>query len=150
MVWAMPKGSEPIRYGIDPATGEISQLRQDWHAVTGDSFITHAVRIEGDNLVGSFLEVLKYSLKFSELDLADNFGAWQILRGKRLLATCGIWYGLDLPEDAELADDPLDGPFFDLIFRWMGKVGYLPFSETTEGVLERVVGDYTAAMEVTE
>lgn len=118
MVWAMPKG-EAVRWGKD------SQLSADWLAITGDSFITHAALIEGDNLVASFIEVLKYSLKFSELDLTDNLAAWRILRGKRLLSSCGVWYGLDLPEDAQLTEDPLDGPYIDLLFQWAGSKGYL-------------------------
>lgn len=126
MVWAMPKG-ESIRWGKD------SQLARDWLGVTGDSFITHAERITGESLVASFIEVLKYSLKFSELDLADNFTAYRDLKGKRLLSSCGIWYGLDLPEDAELTDDPLDGPYIDLLFRWAGSRGYLPESSVPEG-----------------
>jgi hypothetical protein len=118
MVWAMTPGAT-IRWG------EGSQLAEDWRSVTGDSFIVHAERISGDNLVNSFLEVLKYSLKFSELELGDNFHAYWTLKGKRLLSSCGIWYGLDLPENAQLADDPLDGPYLDLVYRWAGERGYL-------------------------
>jgi hypothetical protein len=43
MVWAVPKGSNPI------AWGQGSQLREDWHAITGDSFITHAEPIQANN-----------------------------------------------------------------------------------------------------
>lgn len=118
MVWAMTPGAT-IRWG------EGSQLAEDWRSITGDSFIVHAEQIKGDNLVASFLEVLKYSLKFSELGLADNLAAYRTLKGKRLLSSCGIWYGLDLPEDARLTDDPLDGPFIDLVFRWAGEKGYV-------------------------
>lgn len=134
MVWAMPPG-EGIRWG------EGSQLALDWLAITGDSFITHAERIRGDNLVASFIEVLKYSLKFSELDLADNYEAYRSLRGKRLLSSCGVWFGLELPEDAELADDPLDGPYIDLMFRWAGSRGYLPDTDHTIEVLESACGE---------
>jgi hypothetical protein len=124
MVWAMPPGSE-IRWG------EGSQLAADWLAVTSDSFIVHAQRIAGDGVVDAFLEVMKYSLKFAGLELADNLHAYRTLRGKRLLASCGVWYGLELPEDAELADDPLDGPYLDLVFKWAGSRGYVAFGEHT-------------------
>jgi hypothetical protein len=123
MVWAMTPGAT-IRWG------EGSQLAEDWRSITGDSYIVHAERITGENLVASFLEVLKYSLKFAGLDLADNFDAYRALRGKRLLSSCGIWWGLDLPEDARLTDDPLDGPFIDLLYRWAGERGYLAMGES--------------------
>lgn len=139
MVWAMPPG-ESVRWG------EGSQLSDDWRSVTGDSFIVHAKRIEGADLVSSFIEVLKYSLKFSELDLADNFAAWLDLRGKRLLASCGVWYGLELPEGADLADDPLDGPYIDLMFRWAGSRGYLPDSDYTIEALDSACGHTTQAL----
>jgi hypothetical protein len=138
MVWAMTPGTS-IRWG------EGSRLAEDWHAITGDSFITHATRIEGDNLVASFLEVLKYSLKFSELELADNLAAYRTLKGKRLLSSCGIWYGLDLPEDAQLTDDPLDGPFIELVFRWAGARGYVSLDSFTEDTLKRACASTTDA-----
>jgi hypothetical protein len=122
MVWAVPKGSAPI------AWGEGSQLRADWHAITGDSFITHAEPIEAANeeqLLRAFCEVLKYALKFSSLDLADNFAAYRALKGRRLIASSGCWYGLELPEDAKLSDDPLDGPFIEIVYRYAGALGYV-------------------------
>jgi len=111
MVWFVPKGTV-IRWG------EGSQLRADWHAVTGDSFITNAKPLYGDSLIDGFCEVLKYALKFSTLDLADNFEAFKVLKGKRLITSGGLMYGLELPEDARLEDDPLDGPFIEHIYRW--------------------------------
>lgn len=133
MVWAMPKGT-PIQWGKD------SQLGMDWFAATGDSYIVHAERIgagegapvgEGptatatDPLIKAFCEVLKYALKFSSLSLEDNYGAFLALRGKRLLASSGIWYGLELPEDAQLEDDPLDGPYIEHLYRYAGSKGYV-------------------------
>lgn len=115
MVWAMPKGSAPVRYGKG------SQLASDWHAITGDSDIVHAEQIQADcesALVDAFCEVLKYAVKFSDLSLEDNFHAYANLRGQRLISSCGVWWGLDLPEDAKLEDDPLDGPFIEHFYRY--------------------------------
>ena len=39
MLWAMPKGTPPLRWGQD------SQLGMDWFAATGDSYIVHAERV---------------------------------------------------------------------------------------------------------
>jgi hypothetical protein len=116
---AVPKGEAPIRYG------QGSQLAADWLAVTGDSFIVHSARVagSGDELAGGLCEVLKYALKFSDLPLDKNWEAFLILKGKRLVQSSGCFYGLELPEDADLVDDPLDGPYIDLWFRY-GPTGY--------------------------
>jgi hypothetical protein len=120
MVWFVPRGTL-VRYG------EGSQLREDWHAITGDSFITHAQRIECEDggLLDAFCEVLKYALKFSTLPLEDNLAAYRTLKGKRLMTSGGVVYGLELPEDARLEDDPLDGPFIEVVYRYAGSRGYV-------------------------
>lgn len=127
MLVAVPKGEEPIRYGKG------SQLALDWQAVTGDSFIVHAARVkgEGDDLASSLCEVLKYALKFSSLDLAKNWDAYLALKGKRLLQSSGVFFGLDLPESDPLTDDPLDGPYLDFWFRY-GSAGYLPVASPVD------------------
>lgn len=121
-VWALPRGSEPVRWG------QGSQLAQDWLAVTGDSMIVHAARIQADDepaLISAFCEVLKYSLKFSSLSVEDNLHAYRILKGKRLIRSAGVWWGLELPEDARLSDDPLDGPYIEHMYRFMRVQGYV-------------------------
>lgn len=116
---ATPSDHPPIRWG------EGSQLALDWLAATCDSYIVHAAVIDGagDSLAASLCEVLKYALKFSDLDLADNFHAWQTLRGKRLVQAAGCFYGLELPDSDDLLDDPLDAPYVSLFFRY-GSTGY--------------------------
>jgi hypothetical protein len=109
---AVPKGSPRIAYG------EGSALRHQWQQLTGDSFIVHARPIAGDDLVGGFCEVLKYALKFSSLTLPDNVHAYDTLKGKRLVQAGGCFYGLELPEDDELLDDPEDGPYEVLWYRY--------------------------------
>jgi hypothetical protein len=117
MVWFVPKGAH-----VQGGAG--SQLSADWHAITGDSFIVDARPLHGE-LVDAFCEVLKYALKFSALDLADNLHAFHVLRGKRLMTSGGVMHGLELPEDARLEDDPLDGPFIEIVYRWAGSQGYV-------------------------
>jgi hypothetical protein len=146
MVWAVPKGSAPIRWG------EGSQLRADWLAITGDSFITHTKPLEtGDraSLIDAFCEVLKYALKFSTLPLDDNLSAYRALKGRRLIASSGIWYGLELPEDASLEDDPLDGPFIEIVYRWAGSAGYV-LEDCWEGRLDSPQGEPTMTPEMTK
>ena len=114
IIVAKPKGSVPFRYGKG------SDLASTWHELTGDSFIVHATPVagEGQELVDGLCEVLKYALKFSDLTVEDNLLAFHTLRGKRLLQSSGCFFGLDLPDDAELADDPLDGPYIEFLFRY--------------------------------
>lgn len=137
MLWAMPKGTPPLRWG------QGSQLGMDWLAATGDSYIVHARPIEAagvpatgaggadtvagtpaaDALVGALCEVLKYALKFGSLSLDDNLHAYDVLKGKRLSRAYGCFWGLEVPE--KLDDDPMDGPFIEWLFRYAGARGYL-------------------------
>lgn len=111
---AVPKGSERIRYG------EGSQLADDWENVTGDSFITHVgfnLADDGD-LAGGLCEVLKYALKFGDLDLDENLTAYETLKGKRLLQSSGCFFGLEIPETDDLLDEPLDEEFITLFLHY--------------------------------
>jgi hypothetical protein len=111
---AVPKGSDPIRYG------QGSQLAADWLAVTGDSFITHVgpnLANSGD-LAGGLCEVLKYALKFGDLPFVRNLEAYESLKGKRLLQSSGCFFGLDIPEDDDLLDEPIDEQFITLFLRY--------------------------------
>lgn len=133
MLWAMPKGTPPLRWGQD------SQLGMDWFAATGDSYIVHAERVApaaggapergippkgADPLVAALCEVLKYALKFSSLSLDDNLDAYWTLKGKRLTRAYGCFFGLEVP--GELLDDAeLDGPYLEWLFRYAGSSGYV-------------------------
>lgn len=130
MIWATPKGLPSIRWGKG------SQLAADWQAATGDSYIVHAVRIDADGpgrasdtsaaasnpLVAALCEVLKYAVKFGDLELSDNLHAYRVLKGERLARAYGCFWGLQVPE--RLDDDPLDGPYLEWLFRYIGSRGY--------------------------
>jgi hypothetical protein len=73
--------------------------------------------ITGDPSEG-FLEVFKYAVKFSDLTLADNWHAAQLLKGKRLLNSFGLFRGVEVPES--LLDEPLDSlPYWDRFYRYV-------------------------------
>ncbi|MNZ60834.1 Replication protein [compost metagenome] len=92
-------------------------LSAEWKAITGDSFVLDVRPITGDPVDG-FLEVFKYAVKFADLDYADNWHAAQVLRGKRLLASFGSFWGVKVPQ--ELTDEPLDGlPYVDRFYRFL-------------------------------
>ena len=96
-------------------------LSAEWHGWTGDSFIVD-VRPLHDPVEG-FLEVCKYALKFSDLDEADNWHAYQVMSGQRLIDSHGLMRGVEIPDD--LLDEPLDDlPYVDLLYRYLVGLGY--------------------------
>lgn len=98
-------------------------LSQEWHAITGDSFIVDVRRIKANKrhgtmeITSALLEVLKYSVKFQDLSLELNWHAYQTLKGKRLLDSFGVLRGISEPDD--LLDEPLaDLPYLELYYRY--------------------------------
>lgn len=99
------------------------RLSQEWHEITGDSFIVDVRPITGDPVEG-FMEVFKYAVKFSDQPLADTWHAFQVLKGKRLLGSAGCFRGVEVP-DTLLDENDLDGlPFVELFFRYLNGRGY--------------------------
>lgn len=113
-------GWHPHAHMIVLAASEPCQeaLSAEWHRITGDSFIVDCRPITGDPSEG-FMEVFKYAVKFSDLSLEDNWQAAQVLKGKRLLNSFGLFRGVEVPDS--LLDEPLDGlPFWDRFYRYLG------------------------------
>ncbi|WP_321838416.1 protein rep [Pseudomonas kulmbachensis] len=120
-------GWHPHCHMIILATSQPSQtdLSTEWHKITGDSMVVDCRPILGDPVEG-FMEVFKYAVKFSDLTLADNWHAAQILKGKRLLNSFGLFRGVEIPDS--LLDEPLDGlPYLDRFYRYLGD-SYQPAS----------------------
>jgi len=120
-------GWHPHCHMIVLATSQPSQtdLSTEWHKITCDSMVVDCRPIMGDPVEG-FMEVFKYAVKFSDLTLADNWHAAQILKGKRLLNSFGSFRGVEIPDS--LLDEPLDGlPYFDRFYRYLGD-SYQPTS----------------------
>ena len=113
------KGWHPHCHMIVLAASEPSQaaLSAEWHKITGDSMIVDCRPITGDPSEG-FMEVFKYAVKFSDLSLEDNWHAAQVLKGKRLLNSFGLFRGVEVPES--LLDEPLDSlPYWDRFYRFI-------------------------------
>ena len=106
---------------IDPV-----QLSQEWKSITGDSFIVDIRKLKPKNtqdLADAFMEVFKYALKFSDMDLEDNWSAYMGLRGKRLQGAFGDFRGVVVPE--KMTDDLLDDlPYIELFYKYIRGIGY--------------------------
>jgi len=99
------------------------ELSREWHAITGDSIIVDVSCDEAQEPSKMFSEVFKYAMKFSELELADNVEAYIRLRGKRLVGSFGLFYGVKVP--AKLDDEILaDLPYIELFYTYRDGAGY--------------------------
>ena len=91
-------------------------LSKEWETITGDSYIVD-VRPLHDPVEG-FLDVCTYALKFSDLSLADNYRAFEVMSGMRLIDAHGILRGVQIPDS--LLDDILENePFLELFYRYI-------------------------------
>lgn len=96
---------------------DVAKLSEEWLGITGDSFIVEAHPLYGEP-VDAFAEVFKYAIKFGGLPLADNWHAYDALKGKRLVRSAGSLWGVEVPE--ELTDDELEDPMWvDVMYRYM-------------------------------
>ena len=91
-------------------------LARDWQEITGDSYIVDITPFHDDPVSG-FLEVFRYALKFSDMEIPDNWSAAQVLKSRRLVAAFGCLYGVKVPE--KLEDEPIeDLPYVDRLYRY--------------------------------
>lgn len=100
------------------------KLSEQWKDITGDSFIVECHAVYGDP-IEAFLEVFKYAVKMSDMDLDDNLRAYEILKGKRLVDSSGVFRGVDVPD---VPEDDLTGlddlPYSEYLFRFFRGQGY--------------------------
>jgi hypothetical protein len=97
------------------------KLSADWLNITGDSFVIDVRPLH--NPVDGFIEVCKYALKFSDLSLEDNYHAFDVMGGMRLIDSHGLMRGVKVPEN--LLDASLDDlPYVELLYRFYRNIGY--------------------------
>jgi len=117
--------SDPIDFDFEASGHKKSQSRlsKEWLSITGDSSIVDCRPIDTEDPVKSFCEVFKYALKFSDLEPEDNYKAYQVLNGKRLQGSFGLFWGVKVPE--KLTDEILEEefPYIELFYRYT-KAGY--------------------------
>jgi len=100
------------------------QLSKEWKKITGDSFIVDVTPFHNqDDVVSGFLEVFKYAVKFSDLPLEDNWQGFKALESKRLIASFGVFRGVEISND--LLDDQLDDlPYVEMLYKFVFGAGY--------------------------
>jgi len=107
------------------------KLSEEWHALTGDSFIVDVRPIDMADPVGGFCEVFKYALKFSDLADRDRLTAYRTLKGKRLQDSFGELRGLDIePSDSDELLEEL--PYIERFFQYRRGVGYVESYQSGE------------------
>lgn len=112
-------------------------LSLEWKQITGDSLVVDVRPIDQEAPERGFIEVFKYALKFSDMTEGDTLEAWRVLRGRRLVASVGLFRGVEIPE--QLTDEPLDDlPFVEYFYRYFDGCYGL---STERGVPERVTSD---------
>lgn len=117
----------PHLHGIAMCTDipVVERMREEWKDITGDSFVLHARPIY-DDPVEAFLEIFKYAVKLSDLELRENLEAYETLRGKRLVDSFGVFRGVEVPEALEDDLSDLEGlPYSEMLFRYLGASGYV-------------------------
>jgi len=79
-----------------------------------------------DKIRESLLEVLKYSLKFSSLDIGNLLKVYYTFYGKRLFFTFGNLWGLDLEcvNDVYFNEFDINDEFINLVFRRLPDLSY--------------------------
>ena len=107
------------------------KLSEEWHQLTGDSFIVDVRPLNMTDPVSSFCEVFKYATKFSDLADKDRLTAFRTLKGKRLQDSFGDLRGLDVEpsESDELLEDL---PYIERLFFYRRGVGYVEAEQTGE------------------
>lgn len=103
-------------------------LTKEWAEISGDSYIVDArpVLVDKENWQGAFCEVFKYALKTNDMSVENQYRAYRSLTGKRLIASLGSLYGVQVSED--LTDDIEEElellPYVEMLFRYSKFFGY--------------------------
>ena len=125
---------------------DLVSLSQEWHDLTGDSFIVDARRIYPNfaghgalGIEGALSEVYKYAVKLSDMTNELTWHAYTVLRGKRLTGALGALYGRVVESD-ELMDEEIDDtPYVWRFYRWSrGRSTYDIASTGTRGDMNPV------------
>lgn len=116
-------------------------LSDEWHELTGDSYIVDVRRIYPNSaghgalgIEGALSEVYKYAVKLSDMSQELTWHAYNVLRGKRLTGALGGLYGRVVESDELLDEEIDDAPYVWRFYRWArGRSTYDLTSTGTRG-----------------
>ena len=69
--------------------------------------------------IDAFIEVFKYAVKFSDLSLENNWEAYTVLGGQRLMGSLGLFRSVKVSEELtdEIPEEEL--PYIDLLYSFV-------------------------------
>jgi hypothetical protein len=113
------------------------KLSDEWEAITKDSKIVDIRKITSKSgktldISDALLEVFKYALKFSDLDLELTWEAYRTLKGKRLLGAFGNLWGGSLEPDSMLDDLLDDLPYLEMFYTYSKYLGSYELKTTIQ------------------
>ena len=117
----------------EPGGLEVEALSRQWLAVTGDSFQVDSRPLDpGKPLIKAFCELFKYALKVNDLPPVDAWAAREVLRGRKLMFSAGLFRGNACPEaNMALRDNTIEFrsrrsgvPYSDIFYQFEEGVGY--------------------------
>jgi len=89
---------------LSPEPINEARLSAEWRGLTRDSHNVYCQ--ERPNDPGTFVEIFKYALKFSDLSPADTYHVYQTLTGRRLLGSFGAFRRVALAAEDSAAEEP--------------------------------------------
>jgi len=99
------------------------EMSKEWKRITGDSFIVYCEQARHpENPIQDMAEALKYNLKFTNLTPELIYQVYQLLKGRKLLITTGLFRGIkQTPIDRE---ELLGQAFLEIIYHYLNNIGY--------------------------
>ena len=95
-------------------------LINEWESITGDSFIVHCEKVSSNqNIKDTLIEIFKYAMKFSEMELEDNLFAWETLKGRRMTGSFGAFRGLDVNDENDELNEDENIEFTEIFYKFL-------------------------------
>jgi hypothetical protein len=120
------RGWHPHAHQITLSENGIDQepLRDEWKEITGDSFEIDVRPLDRhQDPEKDFSEVFKYAISLNDLSEDKNYEAYEVLKGRRLVFSQGLFRGVKVPES--LTDAALHGlAYQEILYRWYDSRGY--------------------------
>lgn len=104
---------------INDTKGLQLELRKAWRKITKDSFMIDLREVDNENLMGSIMEVVKYSTKIMKMENMkdgeiENLANWIIdTKGQNFVNLLGNWKTLDITSNKSKYDTKIEEGIID-------------------------------------